>query len=91
MVQMIPSYPFLPFCDNFLHVGGFDDGDCIEFNEKYPDCESPMPHWVGNVRIGQVIHKCLSAMCIISFLIESIELFPMHHNNTGLVCMPSRK
>ncbi|GFH56464.1 hypothetical protein CTEN210_12940 [Chaetoceros tenuissimus] len=27
---------------------GWDDGDCIEFNEKYPNCTAPRPEWVGN-------------------------------------------
>lgn len=26
----------------------FDDGDCLEFNEKYPDCTIALPYEIGN-------------------------------------------
>ena len=27
---------------------GYDGGDCIEFNEKYPGCRVEFPSWVGD-------------------------------------------
>lgn len=27
---------------------GWDGGDCIEFNEKYPNCTVDNPFWIGN-------------------------------------------
>ncbi len=38
------------FCDSKLNIEecGYDDGDCLDFNIKYPECEFIVPGFIGN-------------------------------------------
>ena len=53
MARQTDAKNLMLFFNLTIAPGGFDDGDCLEFNEKYPDCEIPIPNWVGDVSLHE--------------------------------------